>query len=168
MIGARIGIGTSVVTQAAKNDWNRGAVKPELVILDVVFGAINGALAVSGLGAIGSAITGGLLNGLQTLTEAAITGKLNKTELWVSMVLGVVGGLLGGIVDIDLNARSLFGIYKTANTKLATAHSAKKIAMYTAKKAFVKSSIIKGSLWYVGSTIGFSALDYGFDELGWY
>ena len=138
------------------------------MVVDTVFGAINGALAVSGLGAIGSALTGGLLNGLQTLTESAITGELNKTELWVSMGLGVAGGLIGGIFDLDFDARKLSGIYKTSAIKLATAQSAKKIAMYTAKKAFVKSSIIKGSLWYVGSTIGSSALDFGFGELGWY
>ena len=163
-VGSALGAGISAVTQAVENNWDWKAINPELVVLDAVFGAINGALAVSGLGAIGSAVTGGLLNGLQTLSEAAITGELNKTELWVSIALGFAGGF----IPSGFNARNLSGIYKTSSAKMLTAQSAKKGAMYSAKKVFVKQTIIKGSLLYVGSTIGASALDYGFDELGWY
>ena len=165
VVGMIIGAGTSVVTQAASNDWDFTNINYGLVINDAIFGGISGALAVSGLGMLGSAFTGGLLNGFQLLIESAITGQqINSTEAWISMGLGFAGGF----IPSGFNARNLSGIWRTSATKLATAQSAKKIAMYQAKQVLVKSTIIKGTIGYIASTIGSSAISYGLDWLGAY
>ena len=73
--GMIIGGGASMITQAASNDWNWNSINYGLVINDAIFGGISGALAVSGLGMLGSALAGSVLNGLQLLVESAITGR---------------------------------------------------------------------------------------------
>lgn len=164
--GMIIGAGTSIVTQAASNHWDWNDINYGLVINDAIFGGISGALAVSGLGMFGSALSGGVLNGLQLLIESAIVGRqISSTEAWLSMGVGVLGGF---IPSSGFNAKNLNGIWKTSTAKLATAQSAKKIAMYQGKQAIVKSTIIKGSIGYILSTIGTSGVSYVFDELGIY
>lgn len=164
--GAVIGAGTSIVTQAASNDWNFGQIDGGLVISDGVFGAISGALAVSGVGIFGSAVSGGILNGLQIFMQSAIMGEqVSSTEAWISMGLGFAGGF---IPSSGFNAKNLSGIWKTSVTKLATAQSAKKIAMYETKKMIVKSTIVRGTIGYISSTIGSSALLYGLEKIGVY
>jgi hypothetical protein len=164
--GAILGAGTSIITQAASNDWNWYDISYGLVINDAIFGGISGALAASGLGLFGSAISGGLLNGLQLIVESAITGRsISSAEAWLSIGIGFAGGL---IPSNGFNAKNLSGIWETSATKLATAQSAKKIVMYQAKQVFVKREIIKGTIGYLSSTIGSSAISYGLEWLGAY
>lgn len=78
-------------------------------------------------------------------------------------------GFLGGFIPSSgFNAKNLNGIWKTSTAKLATAQSAKKIAMYQGKQALVKSTIIKGSIVYFLSTIGTTGVTYVLDEIGIY
>ncbi|MCU0104547.1 RHS repeat-associated core domain-containing protein [Acholeplasma vituli] len=164
--GMFIGAGASIITQAAANNWDWNSIDYGLVMNDAIFGGISGALAVSGLGMFGSAISGGLLNGIQLLVESAITGRsISSAEAWLSIGLGFSGRF---IPSSGFNAKNLSGVWKTSSSKLATAQSAKKIAMYEAKRTLVKSTIKKGSVGYIVSTIGTSSINYLFDELGWY
>lgn len=95
LAGMIIGAGTSIVTQAASNHWDWNDINYGLVINDAIFGGISGALAVSGLGMFGSALSGGVLNGLQLLIESAIVGRqISSTEAWLSMGVGVLGGFI--------------------------------------------------------------------------
>lgn len=166
IVGAVIGGGSSIVTQLSSNGGNWDNINYGLVINDAIFGGISGAIAVSGLGMIGSAFTGGLLNGLQLLVESAITGQqISSAEAWISMGLGFAGGF---IPSTGFNAKHLSGVLKTSTAKIATAQSAKKITMYQAKQAFVKSTVFKGTVGYILSTIGSSTISYGFEWLGVY
>ena len=85
--------------------------------------------------------------------------------LWLSIGIGFAGGLIS---SNGFNAKNLSGIWETSATKLATAQSAKKIVMYQAKQVFVKREIIKGTIGYLSSTIGSSAISYGLEWLGAY
>lgn len=164
--GMIIGGGASLITQAASNDWDWNSINYGLVINDAIFGGISGALAVSGLGMLGSALTGSVLNGLQLLVESVITGRqISSMEAWTSMGIGFLGGF---IPSSGFNAKNLSGVWNTSTAKLITAQSIKKRMLYETKKIIVKNTVIKGSAGYILSTIGTTGLTFILDELGIY
>lgn len=111
-------------------------------------------------------MSGGLLSGLQSMTEIAITG---EEFSWAKVGFSSILGSLAGFNKFSgFDASDLSGIWKTASSNLLNAKSAKKIAMYNAQKAFVKKSIKSGTIVYVGSSFALSGISNGIDKLGWF
>ena len=91
VVGAIVGAGTSAVMQAASNNLDWSKVDIRLVIVDGVFGAIDGALSVTGIGGVLGMVAGGSLSGMQYIVSQAVTGeKFNINEFLLSSSLGAI------------------------------------------------------------------------------
>lgn len=137
------------------------------MLSDAIFGAINGALAITGMNAFASAITGGIFNGLQIMFEMAILGeKLNWTKVGISTLIGFFSGLIpSGFDAFDISKK-----YDFAKTKLLTVQSEAKKKIYEGMTKNVKKSIKIGTAWYMGTAIvtstGASLIFLGLNKWG--
>ncbi|MCR5231501.1 MAG: RHS repeat-associated core domain-containing protein, partial [Acholeplasmatales bacterium] len=169
LVGAIVGFGTSLASEAISNG-GVDKVNWGIVASSTIFGAIDGALSVTGLGPIASVAISGVLAGIQYTVEQAISGddfSINGFFLSVG-----IGALASAIMPNNFNAKKMTGIYKTSKDYLKTLVSKSKRAMYNGKIKGVYKTIAKKSAFYaVGSAVT-SASDevskYIFGEfLGW-
>ena len=170
LIGAVVGLiaggAASALTQFATNhsvDW-------KLVLSSALFGAIDGALSVTGLGFVESAILSGALSGIQYIVEQAITGEeFSINDFFLSIAAAVI---FSKIMPSNFDGHEMAGIYNTSKGYLKSLKSAKKIALYTSKIKMVRKTIIKKSILYALGSIATSAIQTGLNYtvnnfLGW-
>lgn len=158
-IGFALGMGLSAATQFATT----GTVDIGKMFLDGFVGAISGAVAVTGIGLVGSAVVGGVLGGATSIGEDVIDGKeINVGKFFFSVGVGILGGLISGS---GADAKTLLSKSSYIKEVLKTAVSPKKIAMYTAKVTAMKHSIVKTVVRFVTSIVGTHGASKGFGKL---
>lgn len=123
---------------------------PTSSAVDYMAAAASGALAASGVGALGSALANATIDGVAYVANCGIEGKeVDGNEF----LLVVATGALTSGKGID--GANLSGVYKYSTLVLQTAVSPKKIAMYTAKK----SKVIKTVILEIGSSLLDASID---------
>ena len=102
IVGAFIGFGisatSSVVTQLEEHNGNWNEVNPFKVLYDGAFGAINGALAASGVG-LGWSIALGATSGLLSSVGSDLlfeNGNINWSAAVSALVVGALAGVIAG------------------------------------------------------------------------
>ena len=144
IVGAIIGVATQYISDVVSN-LSEGksfaeSLKPSSTWADYGSAALSGALAASGVGLGVSIATNAALGGATYLANCAIKGeKANFVDLTLSIGVGAVSGRIGGS---GANGAKLRGITSTSKQVLKTAVSPRKIAMYTAKIANVKKTVV--------------------------
>ena len=119
-VGFALGMGMSAVTQAVTT----GSVDIGKMFLDGFVGAMSGAVAATGIGLLGSMAVGGVLGGATSVGEDIIDGKgINPDKFWLSVGVGVIGGLISGS---GANAKTLLSKSNYIKDVLKTAVSPKK------------------------------------------
>ena len=174
-VGAIIGGSVSVVSQGIENGWDN--IDWRVVAVDAVFGAIDGALSVTGMGALASLAINPMLAGAQVFVTDLVTGDLGANtfeQIMVSMAFSMV--MVGASsalskfspIKVGYDGINNAGIYNTSKGYIATAKSAKKIAMYKAKQSLVKKTILQGTSGYALFTASQNFTSRGLNQLlGW-
>lgn len=174
-VGAIIGGSVSVVSQGIENGWDN--IDWRVVAVDAVFGAIDGALSVTGMGALASLAINPMLAGAQVFVTDLVTGDLGANtfeQIMVSMAFSMV--MVGASsalskfspIKVGYDGINNAGIYNTSEGYIATAKSAKKIAMYKAKQSLVKKTILQGTGGYALFTASQNFTSWGLNQLlGW-
>ena len=175
VVGLVIGGSVSAVTQGIENGWDN--IDLRVVAVDAVFGAIDGALSVTGMGALASLAINPMLTGAQVFITDLVTGDLGENtfnEIMVSMAFSII--MVGASttmskftpIKVGYDGINNAGIYNTSKCYLETAKSAKKIARYKAKQALVKKTILQGTGGYAIFTVGQNFSLWGLNQLlGW-
>ena len=139
-IGAGVSFGASILSDVIAGeeiDWVGAGVS-------AAFGAVSGALAASGIGALGLALASVAIDGTEYVVRSVIAGKdINQEELLTTVAISVLTAGKG------IDGAKLSGIYRHSTNVLKTAVSPKKIAMYTAKK----TNVLKTVFFSIGETI---------------
>ena len=170
VVGAVVGFGTSLASEIISNGGDSNKVNWGIVASGTVFGAIDGALSVTGLGPVASVAISGALAGIQYTVEQAISGdEFNINSFFLSVGIGAIGGAL---MPDNFDAKKMTGIYKTSKDYLKTLVSKSKRAMYNGKIKGVYKTIAKKSALYAIGSATTNASDEGskyiFEELlGW-
>ena len=161
-VGFALGMGMSAVTQAVTT----GSVDIGKMFLDGFVGAMSGAVAATGIGLLGSMAVGGVLGGATSVGEDIIDGKgINPDKFWLSVGVGVIGGLISGS---GANAKTLLSKSNYIKDVLKTAVSPKKIAQYTAKLAAIKKSVLVAAVRFSTSIFASNWISKGLGKLfGW-
>ena len=144
------GAGIGVLTQAVSDVGigllsgnSIGEIVKGLSPVDYASAAISGALAATGISAMGSIVANAALGGVTYLANCSYKGeKANVVDLAFSAGVGAWAGKKGGS---GVNAEKMRGVYNRSKQVLKTAKSAKKIAQYNAKKATVKTAVRTGT-----------------------
>ena len=101
--------------------------------------ALSGALSATGISAGGLAIANAAINTTTYLAECEITGtEVKKAELAINVGVGIISDATGGG---GIDGKRLRGVWNTANKKISSSTSVRKIAQYTAKKVAVKKTV---------------------------
>ena len=142
LVGAAVGVISQYVSDVVENvvSGQRGwdAFKPKSSVVDYVASAASGALAATGIGALGSKLANSAISGAAYAANQLIAGEeVNTAEMAQAMISSAITSGAG------INGKKLRAVYKRSNQVLATAVSSKKIAMYTAKKAMVRETVKK-------------------------
>ena len=91
-VGAAIGGGISLVTQAIGGELNWGQ-----FALDIGVGALTGMLGMSGISRVGATVLGGLIGGVSNIGSQLIGGvswdEINWCNWWKVSISAVIGGL---------------------------------------------------------------------------
>ena len=146
LIGAAIGAGISFVfslgSELYQNNWDFDKVNWNLVAVDTVFGAIDGALSVMGLSAPVSLLIQSVLAGAQTVISAAVSGNLHNLTAGQVVNAIVFSALMTGASSALSHYRKIntgYDTFKnhkirdTMDNHLATVKSPKKRVMYQSK-----------------------------------
>lgn len=141
VVGAIVGVVSQyvsdVVSNLASGDSLSEALIPTSSAVDYIAAAASGALAASGVGAVGSAIANAAIDGLAYAVNCGIEGeKIDEAELLFTVAASALTAGEG------IDGAKLRGVYKYSKEVLKTAVSPKKISMYTAKKAKVVKTVI--------------------------
>lgn len=142
--GAAIGAIINATVSAISQKITKGTINWVEVGVSAVAGALSGAIASTGIGAIGAGIINAAIDGTEYLVTQSINGvEINKSELAATMLFS------GATAGAGFNGSKLQGIYKQSKTILETAVSPRKIALYTAKQKNVIKTVFKE----IGTTI---------------
>ena len=157
LVGAVVGVVgqyiSDVVSNVASGKTGWDILKPTSSVVDYVASAASGALAATGIGAVGSAFANAAIDGGAYVANQLIEGEeIDGSELTNTMFLGAVTSGKG------INGKELRSVYKRSSQVLKTAVSPKKIAMYTAKQSAIKKTVTKEIFASLGSDAGFSLL----------
>lgn len=165
VVGGCIGGVISAVSQYAAT----GEVNLNVVAVNVLSGAISGALASTGISLVASIGVNAALGGLTYTAEQVVTGEnITAGGLVGSTVAGGISGAIGGK---GTNSKQLGTAWKSASKGIAREtrranmkYATKQIAKYTAQKKSVKTSAIVSGVKYVISAISnvFANWSFGF------
>ena len=98
---------------------------------DYIAAAASGALAASGIGAVGAVAANTMLSSVTYLADRSIKNeKVNGAEWLEATATGFVSGLIGGS---GANAKKVVGVINYSRNVVKTAVSPKRIAMYRGK-----------------------------------
>jgi RHS repeat-associated protein len=144
-----VGAGLGVLTQAVADIGigllsgnSLGEIVQGLSPVDYVSAAISGALAATGISAMGSIVANATLGGATYLANCSYKGeKANVVDFAISTGVGAAAGYRGGS---GVNAERMRGVYHRSEQVLKTAKSAKKVAQYNTKKTMVKTTVKTG------------------------
>ena len=165
LVGAVVGAVINATVSAVSQKITTGTVNWGEVAVSAGAGALSGAIATTGIGALGAGIINAAIDGTEYLVTQAINGEeFNGTEFVSTMIFG------GVTAGAGINASKLRGVHKHSKEVLKTAVSPTKIARYSAKITGVKKEVIKR----VGSTvkdgiisIGCEWIDERYDIIPW-
>ena len=145
VVGAAVGIATQFVADVGiglMSGNSIGEVMGSLSAVDYVSAAVGGALAASGISAVGAIAANAALGGTTYLANCGYKGeKANVVDFGAATVVGGIAGKIGGS---GVNGRKLRGIYRRANDVIKTVKSARRIAKYVAKKTAIKVTVKSG------------------------
>lgn len=157
LIGAAIGAVVSGITSIITQKIETGTVNLAEVAISSIAGALSGALATTGIGALGSGIINAAIDGIEYMSIQTIRGEeIDDIQLFTTMFISSVTAGKG------MNTKRLRAVYKHSDTVLKTAVSSTKKMMYTAKKVEVTKTVVKR----IGDTVGsglFSVLETVFE-----
>ena len=138
VVGAASQYVSDVVSNLASGKSFTEALVPTSSIVDYLAAAASGALAASGVGALGSAMANAAIDGVAYIANCGINGEeVNGTELLFTVATSALTSGKGA------DGANLRGVYKRSKQVLKTAVSPKKIAMYTAKKRKVVTTVVE-------------------------
>ena len=162
LIGAAVGVVSQYVSDVISNlisgESGLEILIPSSSIVDYIASAASGALAATGIGAIGSALASAAIDGTAYVANKLIDGEeINTTELTVTMLFSAATSSKG------IDGKKLRGIYHRSTQILETAVSPRKIAMYTAKKTAIKKTVGKEILSQLFGGIA-AGIDDGLDK----
>ena len=165
LLGATIGAVISGVlsfgSELISNDFNLRKVNPYVILVDAIFGAIDGALSVMGLTAVTSLLIQPVLAGAQTVIGAAVSGELHdlttaqvvNAVLFSALMIGASSALYRYCkFKTGYNTFENHRIRKFSKNRLETARLPKKIAMYEKMISDTYMEGVKGTLGYVAFT----------------
>ena len=156
VLGAVTSGGMSFATQLIENDFDVEAVNPWLVFSDAMFGGVSGLLAVSGIGALGSAFLGASLNSLQLAVNSAISGdNVTAVDFLVTVTVGFVGGF---IPKAGINAKQVSEKLNVFKMNIANAVRDRRRNMYELKKVELLTQVAGRARNYIASTIASSKI----------
>ena len=130
-----------------------------------------------GMWALASLAINPMLAGAQVFVTDLVTGDLGANtfeQIMVSMAFSMV--MVGASsalsefspIKVGYDGINNAGIYNTSKGYIATAKSAKKIAMYKAKQSLVKKTILQGTGGYALFTASQNFTSWGLNQLlGW-
>ena len=141
VVGAIVGAASQYVSDVVSNLASGKSFTESLVptssAVDYLAAAASGALAASGVGALGSAVANAAIDGAAYIANCGINGEeINGAELLFTVTTSALTSGKG------VDGANLRGVYKHSKQVLKTAVSPKKIAMYTAKKKKVVTTVI--------------------------
>ena len=127
-------------------------INPWLILSDALFGGVNGLLAVSGIGILGSAFLGASLNALQLATNAAITGdRISEVDFLVTISMGILGAF---IPNTSISVRKVSQQHKLFKTHIKNAvKGLNRYNLYFQKLRQLYSGLMSCSANYVANTL---------------
>lgn len=154
IVGAVIGAGSSIISQGIENNWDWSKFDVGLLIVDTVFGAIDGALSGLGLSLGASFLIDMGLSFAQSLTTSLIqgseyTGLDFLLDTGLTMVSFGVSSLVGhglnrafkNSFSVDIDPGRLQGKWKSAVKSLQSNEGPRKKARAILNKRYVKNTI---------------------------
>ena len=176
-IGAIVGGGVTLACELIENDGDWERVNWDLVIVDAVFGAIDGALSTMGLSLFVSLLMQPALAGLQTIIGAMVSDemyRLSAGDVIASMAFSAL--MIGASAALShyykihtgYNTFEHHEIRKVSNGYLKTAKSDNKIGMYQGKIAATRALEFWATLGYVGFTTLSNFTGWGLRKITWY
>lgn len=154
VVGAIVGVISQYVSDVVSNIVSGESLIESLVPsssgADYLAAAASGALAASGVGAVGSALANATIDGVAYVANCRIEGKeVDGGEFLLTIATSALTSGKG------VDGANLRGVYKYSTLVLQTAVSPKRIAMYTAKK----SEVIKTVMLEIGSSLLEASID---------
>ena len=158
-VGAITGAIVSGVVSAASQYVSEGKVDWEIVLVDMAFGAVGGAVSATGISLGASMAVNATLSAATYITEQSILEEeITGTGLIASTIGGAAGGLAGGR---GADAEGLGKIWKRAGRGILreqrranTKYAAKQIAKYTAERVVVKKTVAVSVTRLIAGTVG--------------
>jgi RHS repeat-associated protein len=141
IVGAVVGVASQYVSDVVSNLASGKSLTESLIptssVVDYLAAGASGALAASGVGALGSAVANAAIDGVAYVANCGINGEeVNGGELLFTVATSALTSGKG------VDGANLRGVYKHSKQVLKTAVSPKKIAMYTAKKKKVVTTVV--------------------------
>ena len=158
-VGAIAGAIVSGVVSAASQYVSEGKVDWEIVLVDMAFGAVGGAVSATGISLGASMAAIATLSAATYITEQSVLEEeITGTGLFASTIGGAVSGLAGGR---GADAEGLGKIWKRAGRGILreqrranTKYAAKQIAKYTAERVVVKKTVAVSVTRLIAGTVG--------------
>ena len=160
-IGAVISGGFSLVSELYQNHGDWGKVNWNLIAVDTIFGAIDGALSVMGLSVAASLLIQPVLAGVQTVIGAAVSDDLHNLSVEQVVNAVVFSALMIGASSAFskyCNFKTGYDTFEnhqirnTMDDHLKTAKLQKSIDFYKSKSTQTRIDGLVASLGYIGFT----------------
>lgn len=147
------------MVSAASQYVSEGKVDWEIVLVDMAFGAVGGAVSATGISLGASIAANATLSAATYITEQSVLEEeITGTGLFASTIGGAVSGLAGGR---GADAEGLGKIWKRAGRGILreqrranTKYAAKQIAKYTAERVVVKKTVAVSVTRLIAGTVG--------------
>ena len=172
-IGASVGAISSVISQGIANNGDWSKFNYGLLISDIIFGAIEGAVAPLGLPTFYSFVLDLTLSGFQTMITFAIDESYSLNDAILDMALSTVtfgistyaGNKLNKIAkkawSVDINANKLLHKQEAAVRILETSKNVRRLDKADFAKKYVKKTVFAGILYYIGSNLTLTSFNSG-------
>ena len=169
-VGAITGAIVSGVVSAASQYVSEGKVDWEIVLVDMAFGAVGGAVSATGISLGASMAANATLSAATYITEQSILEEeITGTGLIASTIGGAAGGLAGGR---GADAEGLGKIWKRAGRGILreqrranTKYAAKQIAKYTAERVVVKKTVAVSVTRLIAGTVGSTVVNNNIKQI---
>jgi len=153
--GVVVGATSSFVSQGIENDWNFEEFNAGLIISDTIFGAVDGLLAATGIGFLGSLVLDAGITFAQSVTTALImhgeyTLQDVQKEFFTSLAFSCFGAGVGKFIDVkfakgkwatNLDPDRLLGKWSSAMKTINSNQGPVKQARAAFNISYVKKSL---------------------------
>ena len=142
IVGAVIGAGSSIISQGIENNWDWSKFDVGLLIVDTVFGAIDGALSGLGL-SFAQSLTTSLIQGSEyTGLDFLLDTGLTMVSFGVSSLVGHgLNRAFKNHFSVDIDPGRLQGKWKSAVKSLQSNEGPRKKVRAILNKRYVKNTI---------------------------